>query len=86
MDGHNKATSRTQGQDRSCSFDLWVVQSIDKAELNIHQQKCVTSLERTVSGLASSAHFVNISSSQLTSATRRLETASKDTSLLIHND
>lgn len=48
------------------------------AELSIHQQNRVTLLQGTELGLTSSPHFINISSSQLTSATR-LETEKKDT-------
>lgn len=87
MNWHNKATSRIQGQDGSCSLDLRVVQIIDRTELSIHQQNCVTSLQRTELGLTSSPHFINVSSSQLTSATRRLETEKKDTiKILAHSE
>lgn len=85
MDWHNKATSRTQGQDGKCSSDLRVVQIIDREELSIHQQKCVSSLQRIELGLTSSPHFINIS--QLASAARSLETERKDTiKILAHSE
>lgn len=90
MDWLNKATSQTQGQDESCSFDLCGVQIIDRAELSMHQQSVTHHCSEWSKDLYPTSilpHFMNISSFQLTSATRNLETQRKDTiKILVHSE